>query len=928
MSYAFNPRSSRLGALVLTCALAIGGCAPDTPQSRAAAGKDLLQKKDYKSAVVQFKSALQLDPESAEGRFLLGQALLGAGDPAGAVVELNRALKSKYSADKVLPVLAQAMLVNGDDKRLTTLYGQTSLQDKPAMASLKSSVATAWLGQGNRAMADVAIAAALAEVPDHGPALTLTARRMGEQRRFDEALTLIDKILARDPALHEAWALKGEIVLVARNDAQGAEAAFKQALTVDPAFVPAHLSIIATRLAGSDLPGAKAQAERLRAVLPKHPQMMFVDAQLAYLGKDYTKSRELVQLLMRLAPEDLGILQLAGAVEGQLGSLVLAETFFNKALTINPDLPLARRNLAQIYMRLGQPNRVLSTLKPLLAPGAASAEAQALAGDAYLRLGDSQAAEASFTRAVAIKPDDPRAATMQAMAQIGRGDASGAVSQLEALSAKSADTYADRALLSTHLKRGDVSAALTAATTLVKKSPGDASALEILGRVQVARKDYTAARAAFDEARKLDPALMSVTIALAGIEVLEDKPDQARRRLEDSIKANPASPYPRQALAELKLRKGAPVAEVAALLDEAIKLSPTDVDLRLQRIELSLQKRQFKEALSVAQNAVSAMPNDTRVLEAAGRAQMEAGNVEQAVNTYRRLIGLDPKAVLPYLRLANVYQAAGKRKDAEVILRKALDVQPDLPQAQEALLKLLFKANQPKEALAFALRVQRDRPASNAGYVLEAACHLNAKAPDAAVAAFRKGLARNPSSSGLGVGLYKLLRDLKRTEDADRFAQTWLKAHPQDIAFEYQTANTRMQRGEFDAAEPILQRVLARYPNHPLALNNMAWILAVRGKPGAVAYAQKAVDAMPQQAALVDTLAMALAAENRVKEALDTQKRAVELAPKDNNLRLNLAKIALQAGDKALARTELEKLQLLGARYDLQSEVSKLLKAL
>ena len=444
----------------------------------------------------------------------------------------------------------------------------------------------------------------------------------------------------------------------------------------------------------------------------------------------------------------------------------------------------------------------------------------------------------------------------------------------------------------------------------------------------MSRKDYPAARAAFAQAARLDPAVFSAVGSLAAIDVLEKRPDEARKRLEDRIKSDPKSPYPRQALAELRRRSGAPMTEVAGLLDDAIKLAPTDVDPRLQRIELSLQSRQFKEALSVAQDAASAMPNDARVLEVLGRAQMEAGNVEQAVNTYRRLIGQDPKSVLPYMRLADVYEAAGKRKDAEVILKKALDVDPDLAAAQASLMRLLLKSSQPKDALAFALQVQKDRPASDSGYILEAGYYMNAKSPDAAVAAFRKGLAKSPASPGLGVGLYKLLRDLQRTDETDRFGQAWLKANPGDIAFEYQTANTRILRGELDVAEAILKRVLALYPNHPLALNNMAWILAVRGKPGAVDFAQRAVDAMPGHAAIVDTLAMALAAEKRAKEALETQKQAVAMAPKDNNLRLNLAKIALQAGDKELARNELNMLRHLGGRFELQGEVSKLLALL
>jgi Flp pilus assembly protein TadD len=78
----------------------------------------------------------------------------------------------------------------------------------------------------------------------------------------------------------------------------------------------------------------------------------------------------------------------------------------------------------------------------------------------------------------------------------------------------------------------------------------------------------------------------------------------------------------------------------------------------------------------------------------------------------------------------------------------------------------------------------------------------------------------------------------------------------------------------------------------------------------------------------MDTLALALAAEKQATQALDVQKKAVELAPQDLALRLNLAKIAQQAGDKALARKELVALQATGTTPALRDEAQKLLRAL
>ena len=58
------------------------------------------------------------------------------------------------------------------------------------------------------------------------------------------------------------------------------------------------------------------------------------------------------------------------------------------------------------------------------------------------------------------------------------------------------------------------------------------------------------------------------------------------------------------------------------------------------------------------------------------------------------------------------------------------------------------------------------------------------------------------------------------------------------------------------------------------------------------------------------------------------QRRAIELAPADANLKLGLAILALKAGDRALAREELLRLQKLGSAFKAQSEVTRLLQTL
>ena len=112
------------------------------------------------------------------------------------------------------------------------------------------------------------------------------------------------------------------------------------------------------------------------------------------------------------------------------------------------------------------------------------------------------------------------------------------------------------------------------------------------------------------------------------------------------------------------------------------------------------------------------------------------------------------------------------------------------------------------------------------------------------------------------------------------------------------------------------------------ALNNLAWVLTAQGKPGAVAHAQRANDLSPNRPTLMDTLALALTGEKQFPKALEVQRKAIEVAPGDMGLRLGLAKIAIVAGDKALAKTELDKLATMGTKLPFHAEVLRLLKTL
>jgi cellulose synthase operon protein C len=183
-------------------------------------------------------------------------------------------------------------------------------------------------------------------------------------------------------------------------------------------------------------------------------------------------------------------------------------------------------------------------------------------------------------------------------------------------------------------------------------------------------------------------------------------------------------------------------------------------------------------------------------------------------------------------------------------------------------------------------------------------------------------------SEELVFGLFASLMSLNDWKQAEPMALRWLEKNPADVLMQYALGEGYLGRQALPAAEARFAKVVSIAPNHPAALNNLAWTLAKQGKPGASGYAKRAVELSPSHPAFMDTLATALASENDLRGAIDAQRKAIELAPSDVSMRLRLAQLAVSAGDKAQARAELEKVLAAAKTGPIREEAEGILKGL
>ncbi|NWG73210.1 MAG: PEP-CTERM system TPR-repeat protein PrsT, partial [Rubrivivax sp.] len=718
-------------ALLAAC----GGGAGDSPEKLIASAKEYIAKNDNQAAVIQLKNALQKDINSAEARFLLGKTLLAQGDAAGAAVELQKARDRKYPDAEVVPLLARAMVEQGQLKELIDQFGTVQLDDPKAQASLKVLLANAQLARGQGEAAEVALKEALDAQPDHAAARVLQARLLANKRDFDAAFGVVDAVIAQYPRDDGAWKLKGDLLQFARQDSDGALEAYRKAIGFNARNLDAYAGAIGILFTRNDPELVKPQLEQLRKVYPRHPQTRYFQAQLAFMQRDFKTARDLVVPLVQAVPDNVRVLQLAGAVELQIGSPLQAEAHLSRALQLAPGLPLARRLLTQAYLRSGQADKAIAMIEPALGAPNPDAGTLALAAEAYLLSGDTKKATELFGRAAKLNPKDIRSRSAVALADMSRGNVEDGFEQLEALAAEDkSGITADMALISAHLVRREFDAALKAIDGLQKKQPDKPLPHNLRGRVQLAMKQPEAARASFEEALKLDPVYFPAAAALAALDLADDKPDAARQRFEAILAKEPKNVPALLALAELGARAGAGKDDLTKMLTDAVNADPTASRPRLLLIEHHLRNNDTRSAMTVAQAGVAAQPNSAEMVDALGRVQLAAKDYQQARTNFNKLASMQPKSGLPHLRLAAVSLAEKNEGAARQSLERALALTPNLLPAQQQLIALDLAAKKPQDALKIARTVQQQRPNEATGFVLEGDIQASQRNLDAAAA--------------------------------------------------------------------------------------------------------------------------------------------------------------------------------------------------
>jgi len=924
-----KPAGRKVVALLVATFLlaALSACRNENPAELMRSGRDYQSRGDHQAAIIQFKNILQKQPENGEARLLLGQSALVVGDPLTAEKEFRKALEYGQPRSVVLPQLARAMLDVGEVDKVVSEFRAVKLDDAPAEAELRTAVGEAQIRLRKFEDAKESFAAALAVDPKSVGAQLGRVQLLAIEGKLDEAKSDIDAIVQQQPDSADALRLQAEVML-ASGDRAGGRAALERAVSANPTLASSRFALIGLLIADGQFDAAIVQIDAARTIRGNDPRLLYFEA-LAAVGKqDFTKARELSQQLLKKAPDHVPSLVVAGGVELQEKQFTIAESYLQKALVLMPQHSGARTLLTRTYLASKQPARAFETIQPLLVKGAKlDAPTLMLVGETYLANGDLKQASTYFESAAGSKDQEPLARVRLSQIALASGDLEGGIKGLEdALAAENAPLQAQLSLISGYMRQGKNAKALEVSERLVKQFPGDPVAYQVLASVQVARKDNSAARAAFAKALELNPAYLPAADGLARLDLIDRKPADARRRFESVVEREPKNELALLGLAEVMAKTNAPPADVIAVLKRAVAAKPDSVRARVALVTAYLFERDARAALTAAQEAAAALPNDSRVLDALGRAQLAAGETNQAIETFNRLAAAEPKSAAPLTRLASVYAARKEMDKAVDALQRAQKLAPgDTSVARDLVLGYLM-TGKVDEALKLARSVQTASPKSAAGFALEGDIYATTRQWPQAERAYREALKAEPGSEVAAIKLHGILLLAGKKPEAEGFARKWQADHPSDVQFRTYLAEQALRARDFKTAAGLYQAVIAQQPDNTAVLNNLAWTLGQLGDSKALGIAERAYQLAPNNPLVLDTYGVLLVGAGNSSKGIEYLARAVSLAPERPDIRLNYAKALLKAGKTEEARKELRELQGVTKDFAGKAEVAELLK--
>lgn len=895
------PRLAGLLMPVLLTSLLAGllaACGAQSPGALRTQASELQAQGKLPAAVVALKDAIAMSQDDGASRLQLARVYLEIGDAPSAEKEARLALAHAVPAATVRPVLMRALLLQGQFQKAVEASG-TSLD-----AEVVKLRGDAVLALGHPADAVALYQSVLETNPHYAPALVGLGRAASVTGDLPAARRFADRALTAAPQDIESLLFDGDLMRAQGRNAE-AQAAYNKVIALQPWHRSAHVEKAYMEIAQGHFATAQHDLDTARTLTPGSVLVTYTQALLDLSQGKNEDARDSILKVLRVAPEHMPSLLLAGAVSLNLGALHQAENYLRHYLEANPTHLQARKMLASTLLRSGHSPDALTVLAPALKHPQQDVQLLALAGETAMQVRDFNSASDYFQQASAINPKAAKLRTSLALSKLGKGEQDAAVTDLVlATRLDTASQEAGLTLVRTELGLQHIDKAWEALQTLEKTQANNAAVQDLKGIVLMAKNQVVPARAAFHAAMRIDPAYFPACANLAQLELDDRRPAQARAELMAFLQKNKPGIDAMTALATLSNSENK-TADATAWLEKANAVNPAAVGPAVNLIAQYLLARRNDKALALARQLQVTHPDNPDLLDLLGKSQLATGDMPGALATYGTLAAALPRSAQVQMQIAALQLLLKNPAAAEGTLKTALAIQPDFPAAQLALAEVYTRKGWSDLALIEAGRLQRKHPEASAGYQLEADIQMGQNKPALALPLFEKALALTASTE-LVIKTANAQRAAGKRDDATRRVDAWLAKRPDDVRVRRYKADTLLRDGQPRQAAREIEATLAQDPSNAAALNNLALAYQQLQDPRAQATAEAALKLAPDNPVILDTLGWILVDGADSARGVAQLRAASATAPAARDIRYHLAAALKKTGDVDGARKELD----------------------
>ncbi len=232
-----------------------------------------------------------------------------------------------------------------------------------------------------------------------------------------------------------------------------------------------------------------------------------------------------------------------------------------------------------------------------------------------------------------------------------------------------------------------------------------------------------------------------------------------------------------------------------------------------------------------------------------------------------------------------------------------------------------MQTGQPEEAEKVAQAHIRSHPDNPQGYVLMAEIHKQRGRYDQGHEILQQGQARMPADPVLSMARASLYLAEDRTGEARAIYTALRRSHPDYLPAIFSLAALYDRLGDKRQALTLYRHSLELDGDYLPALNNLAYLLADNygDLEEALRLARQALRKSPSDARVMDTVGYVLVRQQRFDEALPFLRQASQMLPEEPLVLIHLGKAYLGLGQRAEARTTLDK-ALIHSREPHQTE--------